>query len=190
MPSSPKVMKETMLEAAYTMLVRDGYEAINIKSVAQELGCSTQPISRQFGSMDGMRAELLTYCLKKFSTAFSIKGEHVADIVLGVARGYIDLAYDFPNVYKYLYMSDHDGKKMGNVTRTHRAENYDKVIGMLVKEYGITTEAAYGFMQNMEYYVHGIASYIATDYVNDSKDNLMRKIEKVRDTFLVLAKGI
>lgn len=190
MPSSPKVLKETMLETAYVMLVRDGYEAINIKTVAQELGCSTQPISRQFGSMDGMREELLTYCLEKLSVTFSIKGEHVADIVLGVAQGYIDLAYDYPNLYKYLYMSGHDGKRMGDVARTKRSENYDKVVGMLVKEYGITTEAAYGFMQNMEYYVHGIASYIATDYVNDSKENLMKKIESVRNAFLELAKGM
>ena len=172
------------------MLVRDGYESINIKTVAQELGCSTQPISRQFGSMDGMRAELLAYCLEKFNTAFSIKGENVADIVLGVAQGYIDLAYDYPNVYKYLYMSEHDGKKMGDVTRTHRSENYGKVIDMLMREYGITKESAYGFMQNMEYYVHGIASYIATDYVTDSKEELIDKMKQVRDAFLILAKGM
>jgi len=189
MPSSPKVLKETMLETAYAMLVRDGYEAINIKAVAQELGCSTQPISRQFGSMDGMREELLTYCLEKLSATFSMKGEYAADIVLGVAQGYIDLAYDYPNLYKYLYMSEHDGKKMRDVTRTQRSKNYDKVIGMLVNEYGITTEAAYRFMQNMEYYVHGIASYVATDYINDSKENLMKKIESARNAFLELARG-
>lgn len=188
MPSSPKVLKETMLEAAYNMLIRDGYEAINIKTVAKELGCSTQPISRQFGSMDGMREELLTYCLARFSTAFSMKGDHAADIVLCVAEGYVNLAYDYPNVYKYLYMSEHDGKKMGDVTRTHRLQNYDKVIGMLMQEYGITSDAAYTFMQDMEYYVHGIASYIATDYILDSKENLMNRIKQVRDVLLNLAK--
>ena len=179
-----------MLETAYAMLVRDGYEAINIKSVAQELGCSTQPISRQFGSMEGMREALLAYCFEKLSAAFSIKGEHAAEIVLEVAKGYMDLAYDYPNVYKYLYMSEHDGKKMGNVTRNRRSENYDKVIDMLVEEYSITTKAAYGFMQNMEYYVHGIASYIAADYVNASKEELIEKIEQVRNAFREMARGM
>ncbi|MBQ6845062.1 MAG: TetR/AcrR family transcriptional regulator [Agathobacter sp.] len=189
MPSSPKILKETILETAYNMLIQNGYTAINIKTVAQELGCSTQPISRQFGSMDGLREELLQYCLMKFSSAFSIKGEHVTDIVLGVAKGYIDLAYDYPNVYKYLYMSDHEGKQMSDVTHSLRSNNYETVIQMLMKEYEITYESAYDFMKNMEYYVHGIASYIATDYVEIPKEDLMKRIKSVRDALLNLAQG-
>jgi len=153
------------------------------------LGCSTQPISRQFGSMEGLREELLDYCLMKFHNAFSIKGEKVADIVLGVAEGYINLAYDYPNVYKYLYMSEQDGKKMGQVTRSLRSSNYDMVITMLMAEYNMTSEVANDFMKNMEYYVHGIASYIATNYVNDSKGDLIKRISSVRDVFLTMGKS-
>ena len=188
MPSSPKVLKETILEAAFEMLVQEGYESINIKTLAAKLGCSTQPISRQFGSMDGLREELLEYCLARFSKAFSITGEQVADVVLGVAQGYIQLAFDYPNVYKYLYMSGQDGKQMGLITRSQRAENYGKVIQMLMQEYDITEAAAYGFMLNMEYYVHGIASYIAADYVNESKEEVLKKLEEMRDLFLEHAK--
>ena len=40
------------------MLIRDGYDSINIKNVAKEIGCSTQPISWHFGNMDGFRTAL------------------------------------------------------------------------------------------------------------------------------------
>lgn len=189
MPSSPKILKETILETAYSILIRDGYGSINIKNLAKELGCSTQPISRQFGSMEGLRDALLDYCLVKFAKAFTIKSEHVADIVLGVAQGYIDLAYDFPNVYKYLYMSEQDGEKMSNMAHSQRAAHYGKVIEMLELEYEITTEKAFDFMRNMEYYVHGIASYIATEYIKDDKEDVMKRIESVRDIFLTLAQS-
>ena len=55
MPSSPKIKKEDMLQAALELVARDGYAALNIKAVARELGCSTAPISWQFGGMDGLR---------------------------------------------------------------------------------------------------------------------------------------
>jgi len=185
MPSAPKILKETILETAYGMLIRDGYETINIKTVAQELGCSTQPISRQFGNMDGFREELLDYCLFKFSAAFSVKGEKVADIVLGVAQGYINLAYDYPNVYKYLYMSDPDGEKKGDLARSLRSENYARVIKMLMEEYDVGFDTANDFMKDMEYYVHGIASYTVIGFVHKDKEELMARIADVRDVFLV-----
>ena len=189
MPSSPKILKETILEVALEMLIQEGYDNINIKTLAAKLGCSTQPISRQFGSMDGLREELLEYCLLKFSTAFSVNGAHVSDIVLEVAQGYINLAYDYSNVYKYLYMNEHDGVKMGDIARSKRAENYEKVIHMLMKEYEITAETANDFMKNMEYYVHGMASYIAANYVAESKDEFIKRIKEMRDLFLIYAQN-
>ena len=39
------ITKERILEAAFDMLVRDGYSNVNIKTLAAEIGCSTQPIS-------------------------------------------------------------------------------------------------------------------------------------------------
>ena len=41
MPSSPRIKKEDMLQAALELVSRDGYAALNIKAVARELGCST-----------------------------------------------------------------------------------------------------------------------------------------------------
>ena len=49
MPSSPKIKKEDMLQAALKIVAKNGYAALNIIAVAKELGCSTAPISWQFG---------------------------------------------------------------------------------------------------------------------------------------------
>jgi len=63
MPSSPKVPKEKILKAALDLLIREGYGAINIKALAKEIGCSTQPISWHFGNMDGLRRSLTEHAL-------------------------------------------------------------------------------------------------------------------------------
>ena len=62
MPSSPKIKKEDILQTALEIVTQDGYAALNIKAVAKKLGCSTAPISWQFGGMDGLRQELREIC--------------------------------------------------------------------------------------------------------------------------------
>ena len=41
--------------------MEEGYPMVNIKTIAAKVGCSTQPISWQFGNMQGMRKELYKY---------------------------------------------------------------------------------------------------------------------------------
>lgn len=67
MPPKVQTTKEQMLEAALQLLIREGQEAVNIKTVAAELGCSTQPLSRNFGSMETFRKELADYALRYFN---------------------------------------------------------------------------------------------------------------------------
>ena len=50
-----------ILEAALRMLIRDGYPSINIKTLAAEAGCSTQPIAWHFENMEGLRRALTVY---------------------------------------------------------------------------------------------------------------------------------
>ncbi len=184
MPSSPKVQKEAILKTAFDLLLREGYGAINIKTVATELGCSTQPISRQFGSMEGFRKELLTYSIAQLKSFFSVKGEHVSEIISGIAKGYIDLAFDFPNLYKYLYMMEHEEEKMSTLMNYLRSDNYDKIIGKMTGEYGMSEQFAKECINDLNFYVHGIASYVAIGYVDASKQEIMERVQRANEALL------
>ena len=184
MPSSPKIQKEVILKTAFELLLREGYTSINIKTVATELGCSTQPISRQFGSMEGFRKELLAYCIEQLKSFFSVKGPHVSDTVSGIAKGYISLAFDFPNLYKYLYMMEHEEEKMGTLLNVLRSDNYEKVVTMLEAEYGMSEKHAKEYINNLNYYVHGIASYVAVGYADVTKKECMDRVQRVSEALL------
>ena len=188
MPSSPKIPKEEILDTALKMLIRDGYSSINIKTVAKELGCSTQPISWQFGGMEGLRKELLEYCLSFLENRFAVKGKSASEIIFEIAKGYVSLAFDYPNLYKYLYMSDLEGKQMGEIARSLRLENHNRVIDMLKKEYGLSANGAKEYMMNLELYVHGVASYTATGFVFSSLEEIIEMIGNASDAFLAHAK--
>lgn len=184
MARKTQISKDVIMEAAFSMLLREGYSTINITSLAKEIGCSTQPIAWHFGNMEGLRAELLEYCLLFLKDRFSVSGEGVSGILEGIAFRYVELAVDYPNLYKYLYMSEQDGKKMASIAQTLRAENHDKVILMLTKEFGISNEAAEKYLLNMQLYVHGIASYAVTKMIFSSKEVIMQMIHDVSEAFL------
>lgn len=189
MPSSPKISKQFMLETAFKMLCRDGYAAINIKTLAKEIGSSTQPISRHFGSMDGLRKELLDYCIGFLESFFQVEGETAFDIVMEIAKGYIEVAFQYPNLYKYFYMSEQDGERMSMIVQTLRLTNYNKLIERLEKEHGISSKAAAEFVHNMTFFVHGIASYVAVDFGSYTKEKALERIQKAGRSFLVQAKA-
>ena len=55
MPAVRKVSKEQIIDAAVEVLRDDGFSAINARSVAKKLGCSTQPIYFSFKNMGAQR---------------------------------------------------------------------------------------------------------------------------------------
>lgn len=107
-----------------------------------------------------------------------------AEVVEGIALRYVELAYDFSNLYKYLYMSEQDGEKMVSTARALRAENQDKVMQMLKREHGISVEAAEKYLMNLQLYVHGIASFAVTKISFPSKEVIMQMIHDASEAFL------
>ena len=58
-----KVTKEQILDTALKIIIRDGHEALNIKTVSKEIGHSTQTVSWTFGNMKNSEKRFLTTLL-------------------------------------------------------------------------------------------------------------------------------
>ena len=58
MPAVRKVSREEIVDAALDVLRDGGFSAVNARSVARMLGCSTQPIYFSFQNMDELKAAL------------------------------------------------------------------------------------------------------------------------------------
>ena len=179
-----QISKEVILKNAFEMLLQEGYSAINITSLAKKIGCSTQPIAWHFGNMEGLREDLFVYCLEFLRDNFSVEGENAADILEGIASRYVKLAFDFPNLYKYLYMSELDADKIMEVAKELRSENHSKIIKIIGEEYNISVEVAEKYILDLQVYVHGIASYAVTKASFLSREAIMQMIHNANEAFL------
>ena len=113
MARKTQVSKEIILQEALEMLIRDGYSAINIKTLSKEIGCSTQPLVWHFENMAGLRKALAEYALNYANGKMRSCVQNGMDAFAGVGMAYINLAFDEPNLFQYLYMSGESELRAG-----------------------------------------------------------------------------
>lgn len=183
MPSNPRIPKELILEHALKLLIRDGYGAVNIKAIAREIGCSTQPISWHFGNMDGLRAALSEYARNyAVGRLFSMQEDAVASF-LDLGLNYLDIAFDEPNLFRYIFMNGCGGYVADSIRVFSDAGQNAVITGMLADRLGITREQAGSYVQDLTVYVHGLASYIATGVVRPTKEEAKAMLIRVGTAF-------
>ena len=184
MPSSPKIQKEVILSTALDILIKEGYSAINIKRIAGELGCSTQPISWQFGGMDGFRKELAEYAMSyvqqkmisttdNFVVAFSERGQAL-----------VDLAIDEPNLFQFVFMGQSGSSLDGGFRDFFRHGRNANMVQGLAELLHITQEQANAFMNTMVIYTHGMASLIAAGVFKEDKETAHQMIVETGIVYL------
>lgn len=179
-----QISREIILDTAFQMLVRDGYSAMNITSLAREIGCSTQPIAWHFGSMDGFRDALLKYSLEYIRNHFQISGDTTVFTLAEIQRRYIDLAFDAPNLYRYLYMTDQDRVQTEELIQALRFPNYDKILCLLQQEYQVSQRAAQRYLLDLQLYVHGIASCVVAKIPLPPREEILIIIRETNEVFL------
>lgn len=143
MPAIKKISKEAIIDAAVDVLREGGAAAINARSVAKKLGCSTQPIYLSFQNMDDLKAAMTQraialhnqyVCTSNSDTQYSCYG-----------MGFVKFAAEEKHLFRWLYL---DGKQAG---RYQSDVFLAKIVSAIIDEYGYTEEAPRKLHQDMTY---------------------------------------
>ena len=178
------ISKEVILEAALKMLIRDGYESVNVKTLAAEIGCSTQPVVWHFGNMDGLRRALseyaMAYAAGKAASDFDNKLENFEFL----GRSYVRMALKEPNLFKFLYLGGNPLGKPYNLKDVGSAKNKE-MIAMIAGQTGLNEEHVIRFVRNTVIYSHGIATMLATGVLKGTEKEMMELINNAADAFIL-----
>lgn len=184
MARKTQVSKEMILQAALEMLIRDGYSAINIKTLSKEIGCSTQPLVWHFESMAGLRKALAEYALNYANEKMRPCAQNGMDAFAGVGMAYINLAFDEPNLFKYLYMSGESEFQAGGFDVLVNAKANADMVGQIADYLKMPKENVSSFFQNTMIYTHGLACFIASGVITSSKEEVIKMVHQAALTFL------
>lgn len=172
-----QITKETMLRAAYEILRDEGYDAVNIKTIAARVGCSTQPISWQFGNMQGLRKELYYYAAEQAWGEMDscIEGKNAMDAFFETGKIYLSCAYENPNVFKFLCVDDPGDILEWNCSIVELFGN-EQIKDMLAEELKLPKETVAKLVTDIIIYTHGLATIILWDGIKISKEEAFKMI--------------
>ena len=175
-PAVKKVSREAILDAAVEVLRDGGFSAINARSVARKLGCSTQPIYLSFQN----RAELKAALTER---AIALHTQHVRDSLKAhegndsryssYGMGFVQFAAEEKQLFRWLYL---EGEQLGPYQNDVL---FAEVIQTILDEFGYSEETARRFHQDMLYFTYGLAILANTDHLHLSETELREAFRRV-----------
>ncbi len=182
------ITKEMILESALKMLIRDGYSSINIKTLASEIGCSTQPISWHFKNMEGLRKALAGYAREYAARKAASYSDNAAEDFAHMGEAYISMAVNEPNLFRFLYLGELP------VSRAYSAEDISgdkesELISRISAQTGLSQNQAALCIRDTVIYSHGIAVMLLTGVFKASEKEAMNMIKSASECFVEKRKG-
>lgn len=162
MPPKFKFTKDEITQAAVEVTRKQGKGGLTARALAAELGCSVKPIFGLFKNMEEVQQEVWNAANKLYQRYLQedmTGGKYPPYKASGMA--YIRFAKEETELFKLLFMCDRSEKE---------AEMQDKqlqpIIELLQQNLGFSQENAYRFHMEVWIFVHGMATMIATSYLD------------------------
>lgn len=162
MPPKIKYTKEDILSTAVEIVRTCGAEAINARTIASKLECSTQPIFSNFSTMEELRLAVIEKAEMICNDYIKREVEsNVHPVYKASGMAYIRFAKEEKELFKLLYMRDRTGEDP-----SHGAELFNRMETMVHNNIGLSLEDSRLFHLEMWTYVHGIAVMFATEFLD------------------------
>ena len=150
-----KFTREAMVDAALRVVRARGIDGLTAKTMADELGTSTQPIFTAFGSMDSVKREVCAAAMRVYER-YADAGLREKIPFFGVGMQYIRFAREEPGLYRLLFLT----KDSGAMAAMRRLQ--ELVRPTLTSVYRITDEEADAYFRDLWLVAHSLAALIVT----------------------------
>lgn len=161
MPRKFMFTREEIIAVALNLVRKGGAPALTARALGTELGSSSRPIFGLFKNMEEVRQEVLRAANDLYQSYLKEdmeRGTYPPYKASGMA--YIRFAKEEKELFKLLFMRDRSQER-----REENKEEIKPLLKLIQQNLGIDEENAYLFHIEMWIYVHGIATMLATSYL-------------------------
>ena len=159
MPPKAKITAEMIAEAGFAVVRASGAEALNIRSVAKALGCSTQPVMYHYRTAEALRAAVYAQA-DAFHTAYLMQ-EEPGNPLLGIGLRYIRFAAEEQHLFRFLFQTG----TLSDMPLAQLTASPDSapVLAAVTAETGLTDTQAGEVFAQIFMTAHGCASLLANN---------------------------
>lgn len=160
MPPKVKITKEKIVETALELCRKDGPSAVNARSIAASLSCSTQPVFSNFATMDELQNAVKDAAYERYLGFLQREvdgGQYPQYKAFGMA--YVRFAKEEKALFRLLFMRDRTGEELSP------SPDFEASVQMIMDANGVTREDARRMHLEMWACVHGIGTMLATSFL-------------------------
>ena len=169
MPAVRRISRDAIVDAAVEVLREGGFSAVNARSVAKKLGCSTQPIYSSFQNMDELKAALRARAIALHTQRVqdSLRAHEGNDTrYSSYGMGFVKFAAEEKQLFRWLYLEG------GQMEPYQNDILLPEVLRATEDEFGYPEDVARRFHQDMIYYSYGLAILANTDHLHLTESEL------------------
>jgi len=102
-------LRDALLEAAESILIRQGIQGLTLRAAAREAGVSHAAPKNHFGDLSGLLSELAALGFDRLSTSMIAQtndGQKPSERLNAIGRGYVDFARTNPALFLLMFRSE------------------------------------------------------------------------------------
>lgn len=177
MPPKPKITKDMVIEAAFSIARDSGVEQINARTVSERLHCSTQPVMYHFATIEELKKAV-------FCKADQYHTEHLMnltgskeDVLMDIGLNYIRFAVKEPHLFRFLFQSGYAVEN--SLLEMIDAEGLAPVLSTMQEAMNMSLSQTKDIFVTLAMFVHGYASIIANNSLEYDEELIKLHLERV-----------
>lgn len=167
MPPKIRITKKMVTDASFEVIRKIGHENLNARTIAEYLGCSTQPVLYNYKTVDEIR-EAAYEIANSYHTSFIMPKETDKNPMLALGMNYVRFGHEERNLFRFLFQTN----KFGGMNIDTLMDNPDMSGIMEVMAKGLDCDILEAREMFLTFFcvVHGMASLLANNSVEYDVD--------------------
>ncbi len=175
------ITQEEIVNAAFKITVKEGFDQITSRKLAGAAGCSTQPIFRIYDNMDELKKDVALKAIAYFEDFCRGREKTHERPFVDLGLSYIRFAQENPNLFKLLFVSN-DGKDSRSMYDIVNGSD-ENVVREVSRAHGLGVRDAEHLFMKMWIFIHGAGCMAVTgDYDLEEADSVAM-LESAYDAF-------
>ncbi len=180
-----RITKQMILDVAFNLAREKGYEQVVVKNIADEIGCSVQPIYSYFENMESLKEAVIGVAMQ-FYNNFIYTRVQKDSILESMAKANVAFAKYETNLFKLLFLQKLNGLNSFNDIYEWMGDKQATV--QLSKKLELPEDKVKKIYIMLIIFTHGVATMIATGGATIADVESAEILEKAYKAFIKLQK--
>ncbi len=186
MPPRVRITREMVADAAFAVVRAEGHENLNARTIAKQLGCSTQPVLYSFRTVDEIRQAAYEKA-DSWHTGYIMPKGTEENPMLALGLNYVRFGCEERNLFRFLFQTDRFGGM--DVRVLLEDPELSAVLDVVAKGLGCGAGEAREMFLTFFCAAHGLASLLANNSMEYDEGQCREMLERVFFGVLASRKG-